>query len=120
MNFPEHNELNFFKFIEKICYYFADDILVYSANMEEHIIHLKVVFEVSEKNELRVKLSKWKFGQNSVGFLRCIISGLGEIKSNRRMMTIKNIKQLRGFLSFVGYAKIAAPMTELLKKNVFN
>lgn len=123
----------FENFLRKFVVIFFDDILVYSTNLQDHIEHLRAVFTVLKKNELLVKLSKCRFGQTSVGFLGHIISGGGvnpnleKLRAMEEWPIPKTIKQLRGFLGLTGYyrrfiegyAKIAAPMTELLKKNAF-
>jgi hypothetical protein len=40
---------------------FMDDILVYSKSMEEHLQHLKIVFQILLENKFFVKLSKCQF-----------------------------------------------------------
>jgi len=46
---------------------FFDDILVYSKDWASHLIHLQIVFEVLQANQLYAKLSKCSFGQTSLG-----------------------------------------------------
>ena len=43
------------------CFMYLDDILVYSASWEEHLQHLKVVFQHLKEADLKIKLSKWQF-----------------------------------------------------------
>ncbi|CAI7755738.1 unnamed protein product [Closterium sp. NIES-53] len=66
---------------------YLDDILIYSKNMKEHVEHLRKVFEILQKNKFYMKLSKSDFALKKVQFL--------------------------GHM----YAKIAAPLTDLLKKD---
>lgn len=83
--------------------------------------------------QLLAKLSKCTFGRSTVGFLGHIIASDGvhlDPEKIRAMVDWKspsNIKLLRGFLGLTGYyrrfiqnyASIAAPMTNLLKKDSF-
>ncbi|GJW45437.1 reverse transcriptase [Tanacetum coccineum] len=46
-----------------------DDIVVYSHTLEEHVLHLKQVFQVLRDNELYVKLEKCSFTEDEVEFL---------------------------------------------------
>jgi hypothetical protein len=48
-------------YIRKFVLVFMDDILVYSKSMEEHLQHLKIVFQILLENKFFVKLSKCQF-----------------------------------------------------------
>lgn len=61
------------KYLRKFVVVFCDDILVYSETLEEHIQHLKEVFQTLKENQLSVNLSKCTFGQTSVEYLGHII-----------------------------------------------
>lgn len=76
-NISVSNEFNICPILEEICYNFFDDILVYSSSLQDHLTHLKTVFETMRKNKLLVKLSKCSFGQGSMGFLGHIIESDG-------------------------------------------
>lgn len=56
---------------------FIDDILIYSPTMEQHVIHVQQVFEILERNQLKVKLSKCSFAQRKLAFLGHVISAQG-------------------------------------------
>ncbi|CAI7796450.1 unnamed protein product [Closterium sp. NIES-53] len=73
---------------------YLDDILIYSRDMKQHIEHLRRVFEILRREKFYVKLSKSKFALKKVQFLGHMVSAQG-----------------------VHYAKIATPLTNLLKKN---
>ncbi|CAI7917718.1 unnamed protein product, partial [Closterium sp. NIES-54] len=110
---------------------YLDDILIYSKNMKEHVEHLRKVFEILRKNKLYVKLSKSDFALKKVQFLGHMVSAEGVHVDPRKIEAVKkwkvpeNMKELQQFLGFTNYhnrfvpqyAKIAAPLTDLLKKD---
>lgn len=122
----------FHKYLRKFVIIFFDDILIYSASLENHVLHLRRVFELRE-HQLLAKLSKCTCGRPSVGFLGHIIASDGvhpdpeKIKAMVEWRSPSNIKLLRGFLGLTGYcrrfiqnyASIATPMTNLLRKDSF-
>ncbi|KAL9249369.1 RNA-directed DNA polymerase-like protein [Drosera capensis] len=57
-------------FLDKFVVVYLDDIVIYSATLEEHAQHLRKVFEVLENNELYIKKEKCSFAQQEVYFLR--------------------------------------------------
>ncbi|XP_026452487.1 uncharacterized protein LOC113352960 [Papaver somniferum] len=110
-----------------------DDILIYSKNMSDHLVHLSFVFEILRSNQLFVKESKCQFAQSSVGYLGHVISEKGVSVENDKIECIvswpisSTIRELRGFLGLEGYyrkfvkdfGKISAPLTKMLKKDAF-
>ncbi|PNY16671.1 retrotransposon-related protein, partial [Trifolium pratense] len=119
--------------LRKYVLVFFDDILVYSSNWHEHIQHLEMVLKVLQDNTLYVKLSKCSFGVMEIEYLGHIVTGQGVSMDKEKVQAVlnwpipKNVKQLRGFLGLTGYyrrfiqsyAKIASPLTDLLKKEEF-
>ncbi|GJP34181.1 hypothetical protein CLOM_g18636 [Closterium sp. NIES-68] len=107
------------------------DILVYSRDMQQHVEHLRRVFEILRRERFYVKLSKSDFALKKVQFFGHIVSAQGvhidpkKIESVRTRKTPENMKELQQFLGFANYynrfmpqyAKIATPLTNLLKKN---
>jgi hypothetical protein len=51
-----------------------DDILIFNKSLEEHIEHLKLVFQVLRQHELFVKFKKCAFAQQQIDYLGHIIS----------------------------------------------
>lgn len=56
---------------------FFDDILIYSQNEEDHIHHLKTVFDILRSHKLFVKLSKCEFAKTELKYLGHAISQQG-------------------------------------------
>jgi hypothetical protein len=112
---------------------FIDDILIYRNPWKDHVKHVDQVLQILENNQLCVKRSKFSFGKQEVEYLGHIVSREGvkvdpqKIQDITKCPTPKNIKSLRGFLGLTGYyqkfvknyARIAGPLTSLLKKKTF-
>lgn len=112
---------------------FFDDILVYSATLEDHHRHLQLVFKCLLQHQFFLKQSKCTFVQPSISYLGHIVSAEGvgpdpkKIQAMLQWPTPNSVKQLRGFLGLTGfyrkfvkgYASITCPLTELLKKDAF-
>ncbi|GJP56271.1 hypothetical protein CLOM_g15346, partial [Closterium sp. NIES-68] len=110
---------------------YLDDILIYSRDMKQHVEHLRRVFEILRRERFYVKLSKSEFALEKVQFLGHMVSAQGvhvdpkKVEAVRTWKTPENVKELQQFLGFANYynrfvpqyAKLAAPLTNLLKKN---
>ncbi|GJY15250.1 putative nucleotidyltransferase, ribonuclease H [Tanacetum coccineum] len=121
----------FHPFLDKFMVVYLDDIVVYSHTLEEHVLHLKQVFQVLRDNELYVKLEKCSFAQDEVEFLGHKIKDGGLMMDSAKIKAIQDwepptkVTELRYFLSLVnyyrrfimGYLSIASSLTDLLKKN---
>jgi len=46
-----------------------DDILIYSKSLEEHLQHIRIVFQLLTKDQWHLKLSKCVFAQTSISYL---------------------------------------------------
>jgi hypothetical protein len=109
---------------------FFDDILVYSKTLEDHLLHLRAVFELLRRDHWLVKPSKCVFGQRQLRYLGHIISESGVATDPTKVSAVlhwsppRAVKELRSFLGLAGYYRrfvkhfgiIAKPLTELLKK----
>ncbi|KAL4352593.1 hypothetical protein GQ457_06G013560 [Hibiscus cannabinus] len=117
-------------YLHKFVLIFLDDILVYSKDWQEHLRHLREVLLVLRRNRLVAKRSKCMFGRDRVEYLGHVISREGlkvdleKVEAIQAWPTPKNVKGVRGFLGIAGYyrrfiqgfASIAAPLSDLLKK----
>lgn len=108
---------------------FIDDILIYSATVEEHQELVKWVLGRLCEEGYYANPDKCAFFQREISFLGHIISEQGisvqqhKIKAVREWPRPETKKQVRGFLGLTGYyrkfvldySRIALPLTELTK-----
>jgi hypothetical protein len=56
--------------LDDLAVVYLDDIMIYSKSREDHLHHLKLVFDKLKANQLYVKLKKCEFMQQEVEYLR--------------------------------------------------
>ena len=109
---------------------FMDDILIYSATLEDHVQLLAQVFSIIQQHQFLIKLSKCSFAQNQIEYLGHCISAQGVATESSKITAVQqwpvptNLKELRGFLGLTGYYRkfirhygmISRPLTQLLTK----
>ncbi len=89
------------------CY--IDDIMVYSDTMEEHQIHMQIMFEGLKVHGLRPHPGKCKFFQESVEYLGHVIypSGLGvqqvKVEAIACILRPTNVSRVRAFMGLANY-----------------
>jgi hypothetical protein len=109
---------------------YLDDIMVFSKSEEEHIAHLRQVFEILQANQLYIKLSKCHFCKEEVEFLGHIVGKDGVKVDPKKVAVVQDwpvpndVHKLRQFLGLtnyfrkfiLGYSSIAKQLTALLNK----
>jgi hypothetical protein len=117
--------------LRKCVLVFFDDILVYSSTYAEHLVHLRQVFTILQKEQWRVKMAKCAFAKREITYLGYVISEKALATCPKKVQAVadwpspQSVKDLRSFLGLVGYYRkfvqhfeiIARPLIDLLKKN---
>lgn len=110
---------------------YMDDLIIFSDNLEEHLKHLKSVFEKLKEHNLKIQIDKTEFFKKELLYLGHIISEKGVRPNPTKIEVIKNFlipktqKQIKQFLGLTGYyrkmihnyAKISKPLTLALTKD---
>jgi hypothetical protein len=124
----------FAKYMRKFVLIFMDDILIFSKSLEDHLEHLKLVFQTLLEHKLCIKFSKCTFAQQQITYLGHIISKEGvstDLAKTEAMLqwhVPQNFTELRGFLGLTGYYRkfvrhygtMARPLTNLLHNRTFS
>ena len=56
-------------FIGRFVFVYFDDILIYSKNLDDHVVHLKSILDVLRKEKLFAKLKKCTFSIDKLVFM---------------------------------------------------
>jgi hypothetical protein len=111
---------------------YLDDLNIFSRTFEEHLTHLRTVFDRLKQAGLKLNPEMCRFVSPELTFLGHVIDKQGirtdpdKIEKVKNFPEPKNLTQLRGFLGLASYyrrfikdfSKIAGPLNKLLKKNI--
>ena len=111
---------------------YLDDLIIFSRTVEEHLLHIKQVFEKLRNAKLSMKLSKCHFFTKEIQYLEHILCTKGiqplpsQTQAIQTMHLPKTPKQVHTFLGLVGYyrkfiknfANIAIPLALLTCQQV--
>jgi hypothetical protein len=107
--------------------------LIYSRNIHDHLLHLRLILDLLASHHFVAKLSKCVFAVDTIDYLGHVISNKGVKPDNDKIQAIlswptpRSLTTLRGFLGLTGfyrhfvrnYASLAAPLTDLLRSTRF-
>ena len=110
---------------------YLDDIIIFSDTEEEHLAHIEEIFKRLEATDLKMKRSKCDFFKKHIHYLGHLISADGirplkdKLDTIRDMPAPRNSKEVKQFLSLVGYyrkfvprfADLSRPLTQLTCKD---
>ncbi|CAG8608012.1 7341_t:CDS:1 [Paraglomus occultum] len=105
---------------------YIDDLNIYSADFDQHLVHLRNIFEKCKKYRLKLKREKCKFACEELEFLGHVISKEGLAPDDRKIEAIAeypaltNVKEIQSFMGMAGFYRQFiqdfSEITELLKK----
>ncbi|KAK3543156.1 hypothetical protein QTP70_011951 [Hemibagrus guttatus] len=108
---------------------YIDDILVYSASMEDNVRQVREVLARLQRHHLYVKLEKCEFHRSTVTFLGYVIShqgvemDVGKVRAVTEWPAPATVWELQRFLGFANfyrrfiqsYSLVAGPLTSLVR-----
>ena len=111
---------------------YLDDIIIFSKTEEEHLEHLRIIFDRLRQAGLKLKLQKCDFFKKHIQYLGNLISDEGiqplpeKLESIRKVSVPTNPKEVKQFLGLVGYyrkfiprfADISRVLTKLTRKDI--
>ena len=101
--------------LHKNCLVYLDDIIIYSETFEDHLVHLRQVFERLRKANLKLKPGKCYIGRRQVKYLGHIVSEAGvkpdpeNVNKVLQFMEPTDKKSLKSFLGMLGYYRKFVP-----------
>ncbi|KAI0520337.1 hypothetical protein KFK09_007809 [Dendrobium nobile] len=121
-------------YMGKFCIVYFDDILVYSTDWQQHLHHLRSLFEVLKQQKLFINLPKCEFATSKVSFLGFLVSAEGIQMDSNKVSAILDwptpssffeIRSFHGLANFYRkfirhFSLLMAPITECLKSKEFH
>ena len=83
---------------------YIDDIIIFSASVDEHVVHLKEVFRMLRDANVKLNPKKCSFGKQRVEYLGQVVTPEGispnpdKVRVVQEFPTPTNLKELRSFL----------------------
>ena len=119
--------------IGKFVVIYFDNILIFSATMEDHVWHLRAVLKFMRQDQLYATIKKCEFATNRVLFLGNVISREGLVVDQSKVeaiqswpipITLKAVHSFHGLVSFYRlfiphFSSIVAPITDTIRDGKF-
>jgi hypothetical protein len=103
------------RLLQKNCLVYLDDIIIYSETFEDHLIHLRQVFEQLKKANLKLKQKKCSIWRKQFRYLGRVVSEAGlepdkdTISKVLQFLEPADKKTLKSFLGMTGYYRKFIP-----------
>ena len=91
------------------CLLYLDDVTIASANVQEHLVHLRRIMEIMRKNNLHLRIDKCSWMKTRTRLLGHLISDQGleadpeKVEAMVNFPRPQNVKQVQSFLGMVNY-----------------
>ena len=122
----------FFEYMEEFVLFYVDDLLIYSETAEDHLKHIKMVFQKFRESGLKLKLKKCAFFKSQIEYLGHLISSKGisplpdKIQAIANLKRPNNITQTKHILGLVSYyrqffpilSETVRPINRITRKSV--
>ena len=119
------------KGLHKFAMAYLDDIIIFSKSKEEHLEHLRIIFQRLKAVGLKLKRSKCNFMKKHIQYLGHLILKEGvqplpeKLESIKAMPAPRNTKETKQFLGLTGYYSkfvprfldLSRPLTRLTCRN---
>ena len=116
--------------LNHFCQAYLDDILIFSATIEDHISHINQVFDRLRQHRLKLKLKKCSFFKKETKYLGFVILERGispdpeKVKVMKNLPPPTNVREVRGAIGMLSYyrrylpnfSEIASPLIDLTKR----
>ena len=120
------------KGLHKFAVAYLDDIIIFSKSKEEHLEHLRIIFQRLKEARLKLKWSKCDFVKRQIQYLGHMISSDAiqplpeKLRSIRNMPPPRSPKEVKQFLDLAGsyhkfvpwFSDLSRPLTRLTRKDV--
>ena len=118
-------------YLNKFVLCYLDDVLIYSKTPEEHLVHLRLVFDILREAGLRVRLQKCVFNKAELHYLGFVVSREG-LKADPRKVaaveawptpaTVHELRQFLGLANFFrkfiqGYSSMVSCLNALIRND---
>ena len=118
--------------LDIICVGILDDVIIFSANEADHVLHVKLILAILRKHKLYAKVEKCEFHKPQMTFVGFLVSATGIGMDPAKVSAImdwpvpKSVKEVQSFLGFANfyrkfikdYSALASPLTTLTRKSV--
>ena len=116
--------------INKHCFVYLDDIIIFGQSIEENNSNLAIILQCLRELGLKIQPDKCEFLKPELEYFGHIVTAEGVKPNPQKLEAVSNFKQprnptdIKSFLGLAGYyrkfirnfSKIAKPLTELTKK----